>query len=83
MSTKDKNKKTICTENNAASIIPIPAKIVAGIVGGSTSMVKQVRQGKKDKGKMCREIQMTDELLTVAVNASVERVTEFIQGQSK
>lgn len=82
MISKDKNNKSTCTKNNDAPIVPIPAQIVAEMVGGSVSMVKQVRQGKKaGKGKMCQKIQMADELLTHAVNTSVEKVAEFINSQ--
>jgi hypothetical protein len=79
MQSNKKNHKTICTKNTTESVIPIPAKITAEIVKGSVSMVKQVRQGVKTKGRMCNEIQVVDELLAVAVNTAIEKVDELVK----
>ena len=79
MQSKDKNIKSICTENNNSAIVPIPAKIVAEMVDGSESMVKQVRQGVKGgKGKLCKKIQLADQLLAVGIQATIQQVTDLI-----
>lgn len=78
MQSKEKNDKSICTENKTESIIPIPAKVVAEMVKGSESMVKQVRQGTRKNGALCAKIQATDEMLAFAINTSIEKVSQII-----
>lgn len=78
---KDKNIKSICTENITTPIIPIPASVTAELTHASESMVKQVRQGKNGKtnrGRLANQIKVADELLTVAINTAVEKVKEII-----
>jgi len=47
MQSKEKNLKTICTENNTPEI-PLPAEKVAYIAGVSESLVKKIRNGNRN-----------------------------------
>lgn len=75
---KDKNIKSICTENKISVVVPVPAKIVAEMTGGSESMVKKVREGKRKDGKLCQKIRVADQLLQVGITATINQVTEII-----
>jgi hypothetical protein len=82
---KYKNLKSICTENIAGPIIPIPARVTAELTHSSESMVKQVRQGKNGKtsrAELANQIKVADELLSVAVSVAVDKVKEIIDSNN-
>lgn len=68
MQTKDKNKKTICPENNTCGNannppVRLPAEVVAQVAGVSESLVKKVRSGVKDTDTPGgKRIETTEEL---------------------
>lgn len=78
MQSKEKNAKTICTENKAVEI-PLPAEIAAEIAGVSVSLVKQVRTGFRSaetpKGS---KVEVVDELWEHGSNLLINEIKKVV-----
>jgi hypothetical protein len=78
MQSKEKNLKTICTENNTPAI-PLPAGKVAEIAGVSESLVKKVRNGKRNNHTPAgQRVEVTEELWAEGSNQLINAIKKVV-----
>jgi hypothetical protein len=77
-----KNKNEMCQFSKLSEKILVPANVIAHLAGCSESAVKKVRNGfigKTGRGKICKQIIITDQLLKQAIEISVKQVAEVLK----
>lgn len=75
---KYKNKKTNCPENKIS--LPVPAKLVADMVGCSEAAVKAIRSGARNSETSTgKAIELADTLMEEGSNALINAVKEIVK----
>jgi hypothetical protein len=82
MNVKNNIIKTTCNRNIQASIIPIPAKVIAGIANVSESYVKKIRTGlRSDTSEKAQKVRFCESLMVdgsmVLINAVNQTINKF------
>lgn len=74
-----KNKNQMC-QNEARRVVPIPAKVVANIVGCSESAVHKVRNGhRSEKSKVGFKITRVEDLLDTCIEVAINNISELVR----
>ena len=79
MQTKDKNNKSICTENTQPEV-PLTAEMVADIAGVSESLVKKVRSGKRATDTPAgKRVEIAEELWAEGSNLLITEIKKIVK----
>lgn len=74
-----KNKNQMC-QSEAKPIIPVPAKVIADIVGCSESLVEKVRGGYRNRNtKAGAKVIMAEDLMATCMRAAIDNVKLIIK----
>ncbi|MBY0244529.1 MAG: hypothetical protein K2Q03_03640 [Sphingobacteriaceae bacterium] len=61
------------------NIVPVPAKVVAEVVGCSVSLVKKVRTGLRSETKLCKKIVFAEQLISAGINQALKTTKKHLK----
>lgn len=84
MTSENTNKKTTCNKKSAAAVIPVPAQVIADIVGVSESYVKKIRENtRRTNTETAVKVKYCDELIIEGQQVLIKEVSKIIHKPSK